>query len=232
VGFDGSENNDWTALRAETLGGFSFTPRYGPDDRPTIWNPTEWQGRIPRGEVAAAVDEIFDRYQIERMYCDPQDWRSEIGEWALKYGAEHVFEWATNSIKRMCQAIRRFEVDLATGRITHDGCPLTSLAIANARKVAKPAQMYVLGKAKEQQKIDREFVDWLGESSVPFTIVFTKADKLGPVKARQNAERWMKQLESSWEELPPYFITSSEKRMGRDEVLGYIEEINKSIEAR
>ena len=84
----------------------------------------------------------------------------------------------------------------------------------------------------EQQKIDREFVDWLGESSVPFTIVFTKADKLGPVKARQNAERWMKQLESSWEELPPYFITSSEKRMGRDEVLGYIEEINKNIEAR
>ena len=84
----------------------------------------------------------------------------------------------------------------------------------------------------EQQKIDREFVDWLGESSIPFTIVFTKADKLGPVKARQNAERWMKQLESGWEELPPYFITSSEKRMGRDEVLGYIEEINKSIEAR
>ena len=84
----------------------------------------------------------------------------------------------------------------------------------------------------EQQKIDREFVDWLGESSVPFTIVFTKADKLGPVKARQNEESWMKQLESSWEELPPYFITSSEKRMGRDEVLGYIEEINKNIEAR
>ena len=84
----------------------------------------------------------------------------------------------------------------------------------------------------EQQKIDREFVDWLGESSIPFTIVFTKADKLGPVKARQNAERWMKQLESGWEELPPYFITSSEKRMGRDEVLGYIEEINKNIEAR
>jgi len=154
VGFDGSENNDWTAIRCETLDGFSFTPRYGPDDRPTIWNPAEWQGRIPRGEVAAAVDELFDRYQVERMYCDPQDWRSEIGEWALKYGAEHVFEWATNSIKRMYQAIRRFEVDLTTGRITHDGCPLTSLAIANARKVAKPGQMYVLGKATEQQKID------------------------------------------------------------------------------
>lgn len=75
----------------------------------------------------------------------------------------------------------------------------------------------------EQQKIDREFVDWLGQSGIPFSIVFTKADKLGPVRARQNAEAWMKQLEDSWEELPPYFITSSEKKTGRDELLEYIE---------
>ncbi|EFC69056.1 ribosome biogenesis GTP-binding protein YihA/YsxC [Prevotella sp. oral taxon 317] len=84
----------------------------------------------------------------------------------------------------------------------------------------------------EQQKIDREFIDWLGESGVPFTIVFTKADKLGLVKAKQNAEKWMKQLEDSWEELPPYFITSSEKRIGREELLNYIDEINKKIEAQ
>ena len=84
----------------------------------------------------------------------------------------------------------------------------------------------------EQQKIDREFIDWLGESGVPFTIVFTKADKLGLVKAKQNAEKWMKQLEDSWEELPPYFITSSEKRIGREELLNYIDEINKNIEAQ
>lgn len=75
----------------------------------------------------------------------------------------------------------------------------------------------------EQQKIDREFVDWLGQSGIPFSIVFTKADKLGPVKARQNAAEWMKQLEDGWEELPPYFITSSEKKAGRDELLEYIE---------
>ncbi len=75
----------------------------------------------------------------------------------------------------------------------------------------------------EQHKIDREFVDWLGESGIPFCIVFTKADKLGPVRARMNAEAWMKQLEDSWEELPPYFITSSEKKEGRDELLEYIE---------
>ena len=75
----------------------------------------------------------------------------------------------------------------------------------------------------EQQKIDREFVDWLGQSGVPFSIVFTKADKVGPVRARQNAEAWMKKLEESWEELPPYFITSSENRTGKDEILDYIE---------
>ena len=75
------------------------------------------------------------------------------------------------------------------------------------------------------QKIDREFMDWLGENGVPFSIVFTKADKLGPVKARQNAEKYMKTLLDVWEELPPYFITSSEKKQGRDEVLGYIEQI-------
>ena len=71
----------------------------------------------------------------------------------------------------------------------------------------------------EQQKIDREFIDWLGESGVPFTIVFTKAEK------------WMKQLADTWEELPPYFVTSSEKRIGREELLNYIDEINKKIEA-
>lgn len=77
----------------------------------------------------------------------------------------------------------------------------------------------------DPQKIDREFMDWLGENGVPFSIVFTKADKLGPVKARQNAEKYMKTLLEVWEELPPYFITSSEKKQGRDEVLDYIEQI-------
>lgn len=81
----------------------------------------------------------------------------------------------------------------------------------------------------EQQLIDREFVDWLGQSSIPFCIVFTKADKIGPNKAKANADKWMKQLEDTWEKLPPYFITSSEKKIGRDEVLGYIEKINKEI---
>ena len=81
----------------------------------------------------------------------------------------------------------------------------------------------------EQQKIDRAFIDWLGENEIPFTIVFTKADKLGTVKAKANAAQWMEQLKDAWEELPPYFITSSEKRTGREELLAYIDEINQSL---
>ena len=81
----------------------------------------------------------------------------------------------------------------------------------------------------EQQKIDREFVDWLGESGVPFAIIFTKADKLTPTRAKANAAAWMKALGDRWEEMPPYFITSSEKKIGRDEVLNYIEGINKEL---
>ncbi len=82
----------------------------------------------------------------------------------------------------------------------------------------------------EQQKIDREFVDWLGESNIPFSIIFTKADKLSAGRAKINAQAWMDKLRDRWEELPPYFITSSVNRMGRDEVLDYIDEINKSLE--
>jgi len=154
LGFDGSENNDWTAIQAETFDGFTFTPRYGPDDRPTIWNPAEWNGQIPRSEVHAAVDELFTRYRVERFYCDPQDWFSEIGDWSLLYGDNHVFEWPTNRIKAMYAEIKRFEIDLSTRRITHDGCPITTIHMANARKAAKAAQQYVLIKPADHQKID------------------------------------------------------------------------------
>lgn len=81
----------------------------------------------------------------------------------------------------------------------------------------------------EQQKIDREFIDWLGLNEIPFTIVFTKADKLGTVKAKMNVDKWMSQLKDVWEELPRYFITSSEKKTGRQELLDYIDEINQSL---
>ncbi len=79
------------------------------------------------------------------------------------------------------------------------------------------------------QAIDLEFIEWLGISHIPFSIVFTKADKLTRPQIQANTENYMKALSEKWEELPPYFITSSEKGLGRDEILSYIESINKSI---
>ena len=81
----------------------------------------------------------------------------------------------------------------------------------------------------DPQTIDVEFINWLGQSSIPFSIVFTKADKLGTQRCAANAANYMKKLEETWEELPPYFITSAEKKIGRDEVLDYIDQINKQL---
>ena len=81
----------------------------------------------------------------------------------------------------------------------------------------------------EAQNIDLEFIQWLGESSIPFAIVFTKADKLTANKVNANVAAYKKVLSETWEELPPMFVTSSEKKQGRDELLNYIEEINKEL---
>ena len=81
----------------------------------------------------------------------------------------------------------------------------------------------------EPQKIDLDFIQWLGDSSIPFAIVFTKADKLSAVKVSQQVEIYKKVLLETWEDLPPVFITSAEKRQGRDEVLDYIDRINKEL---
>lgn len=83
----------------------------------------------------------------------------------------------------------------------------------------------------EPQKVDLEFIDWLGSSGIPFTIVFTKADKLTGSKVNANVEAYKKRLSDTWEELPPMIVTSSEKKLGRAEVLDYIESINKSLAA-
>lgn len=81
----------------------------------------------------------------------------------------------------------------------------------------------------EPQKIDLEFIEWLGENGIPFAIVFTKADKQSVGKTKANVTRYLGTLRQQWEELPPYFVTSSEKKTGRQELLDYIEEINRSL---
>ena len=77
----------------------------------------------------------------------------------------------------------------------------------------------------EPQRIDLEFIEWLGENGIPFSIVFTKADKLSKGKLAGNIKHYLSELSKQWEELPPHFITSSETKQGKEEVLSYIETI-------
>ena len=79
------------------------------------------------------------------------------------------------------------------------------------------------------QNLDLEFMSWLGENFIPFSIIFTKSDKLKEKEIKENTSNYLKRLEEDWEEVPKYFITSSEKRIGKDELLNYIDEINQSI---
>jgi len=81
----------------------------------------------------------------------------------------------------------------------------------------------------EPQKIDLEFIEWLGENQVPFSIVFTKGDKLSNAKLTASVEAYLAALGEQWEELPPHFVTSAETGLGRDEILDYIEEINNTV---
>ncbi len=79
------------------------------------------------------------------------------------------------------------------------------------------------------QRKDLDFISFLGENGIPFAIVFTKADKLPRQKQQQNVENYLRQLQEQWEELPPHFITSAAKGAGRDELLDYIDHVNKSL---
>ena len=82
----------------------------------------------------------------------------------------------------------------------------------------------------EPQKIDLEFMEWLGENGIPFAIIFTKIDKISRGRLNENVKAYKERLLETWEELPPIFYSSSEAKEGRDEILGYIEEINRSLE--
>lgn len=81
----------------------------------------------------------------------------------------------------------------------------------------------------EPQKIDLEFIEWLGENGIPFSIIFTKADKLTRTALANNIAAYKKRLLEEWEELPPIFITSAENKTGREELLQYINEINSTL---
>ncbi|MEH0445436.1 hypothetical protein QA811_17690 [Streptomyces sp. B21-102] len=156
LGFDGSDVDDWTGLRAETLDGYQFTPVYGPDRRPCIWNPAEWEGQVPRLEVDAAFREMFVEYDVIRAYVDPPYWTSEVAAWQALFGEKRVTEWHTNRVVQMHAACEQLLTDVTKKDSTfrHDGCETASMHVRNARKAARPSNRYVLRKAAVTQKID------------------------------------------------------------------------------
>ncbi|MFF8793346.1 hypothetical protein [Streptomyces globisporus] len=156
LGFDGSDSDDWTAIRAETMDGYQFTPLYGPEDAPTIWNPADTGGQVPRAEVRAAMSQLFRRYDVVRLYADPPYWETEIDDWVDEFGEERVIRWHTRRIVQMHSACERLKTDVIKrdGTFRHDGCEITQSHIENTRAAARPMDRYVLRKAGPNQKID------------------------------------------------------------------------------
>lgn len=184
LGMDGSDVDDWTAIRAETIDGFQFTPRVL-GGRASIWNPAEhYDHRIPRGDVNAAMDEIFDRFDVARLYYDPPYWSTEGEAWALAHGEQHVIAWETRRTTAMHHALERFVTDLATGAIKHDGCPDTDSHIASAVKKFRGRDQYGLAKASRLQKIDAAVTSVLAHEAA----ADARAAGWGKSKPRRNAQ--------------------------------------------
>jgi len=187
LGFDGSQYDDWTAIRARWMDAgdgrmYGFTPTFS-DGVPTWWDPTDFDGEVPRAEVQAAIAELFKRYTVIRLYCDPELWQSEIDEWALKYGSR-VVQWPTYRTKQMSEALKRFKVDISTKALTHDGDETMLRHLRNARRIRRPGGV-IIGKPTNHQKIDLVMADTLAHEAA----CDAKAAGWKPKKPRRRPRR-------------------------------------------
>jgi hypothetical protein len=156
LGFDGSDTDDWTAIRAQTQDGYQFTPRYGPRQLPTIWDPLEFGGQVPRLDVAEAVRWLFKHFRVVRMYLDPPGWTSEADAWAAEFGEKIVLRWYTQRLVQMHAAAERLLTDISKvdSPWSHDGCPVTTAHVEATHKEPRPSNRYVLCKPQDGRKID------------------------------------------------------------------------------
>lgn len=162
LGFDGSDADDLTGIRAETLEQYQFTPTYGPDRKPTLWDPRDWQGRVPRSEVMAAFRGLAVEFEIVRAYMDPPFWESEIDTLAAELGEKVFLRWYTNRPSQMHASLERFKTDVYSddSPFKHDGDEQVFVHLRNAviragnvdpvTKVRK----YTIGKPEKHLKID------------------------------------------------------------------------------
>ena len=172
LGFDGSDTNDATFLRACTREGYSFV--IGAWARPKGSDLLLWEAANPgkrwsvnRTDVDAAVNQAFADYRVGRMYADPWGWRSEIEGWAVRHGAEAVLAFDVNSSSRFAPAVDRWRTAIIEGTHTHDADPLTAehVKAAHLKKVGENAEdgrtRYVIVKGSDRRKIDGAVADIL-----------------------------------------------------------------------
>jgi GTP-binding protein len=138
------------------------------------------------------------------------------------------------------QLINHFIIDDSWYLVDLPGYGYAKIAISVKEKFQKLISRYILDRENlyclfvlidirhSPQAIDVDFITWLGENHIPFAIIFTKADKLGKVTAAKNVAAYTQELEKLWEELPPVLVSSSLDGTGREEIISYIENINKS----
>jgi len=138
------------------------------------------------------------------------------------------------------QLINHFIIDENWYLVDLPGYGYAKIAISVKEKFQKLISRYILERQNlyclfvlidirhSPQQIDVEFITWLGENHIPFAIIFTKADKLGKVSAAKNVAAYTQELKKLWEELPPVLVSSSVDGTGRDEIISFIEKVNKN----
>ena len=147
----------------------------------------------------------------------------------------------TSSKPGKTRLINHFVINEEWYLVDLPGYGFTKTGKASRQQFSKIIRDYVLKRSQltcifvlidsrlSPQKIDIEFINWLGESGVPFSIVFTKADKVSGSKVNANIESFKGEMLKYWEEFPPFFVSSSVERKGREEILKYIHQINSEL---
>lgn len=166
--------------------------------------------------------------------------RSNVGKSSLiNMLTQHKGLAKTSSMPGKTMLINYFQVDDSWYLVDLPGYGYAKRSKKEQDKLVEMIHNYVIGRQQllclfvlidsrhTPQKIDLDFIHWLGENGIPFAIVFTKADKQSRAKTFANVTTFLKTLEEEWEELPPHFVTSAETREGREELLEYIYSINK-----
>ena len=168
LGFDGSDVDDWTALRAETLDGVQFTPTNAVGI-PTVWDPATSEGRIPRADVFAAIVHVYSTHDVVRGYFDPPGYETMISDLQGKFGDKRVTEWFTQRVQPMWAALERFRNDVVSDvaeAIRHDADETADVQLRNAIMRGRTGKSYILGKPTQHQKIDVTMASVLAHEAV------------------------------------------------------------------